>query len=378
MKRKIATILIAFCFSCSLIACNSDNGSQDQSADETDTIEESQEPTNLTGVWTSEENNGSYQEAIISENTIEINWVSDGGITKSIYWIGTYTAPNEAVDEYSWVSERDKEKTDSALLASTDDTKDFTYANGKISYEVSALGTTTTVELTQTSKEVPDGSIGKETTETPDNQNQQSDVSYEITNQKILFHQDSIGTIWSQAIVEVENTGNVDLYLDYGSYELVSQDSTIIHTTNNMFIPYPQIISPGEKGYYYEETTMDAGTPTEGITITPHIDVTISKNENIQLEVSDTEIYDKEMGSIDLHGKVKNTTDITQDCINVVAILFDQNNEPIGQLYTILMNSLQPGEEMGFELEAFGLPDTITKSSIADYKVFAYPDQFQF
>lgn len=103
--------------------------------------------TDLTGTWTSENNNGSYQEAIITENSIEINWVSDNGNTKSIYWVGTYEAPSEPITEYSWTSTRDKEKTDSALLASGDDSKNFTYKDGVLSYQVSALGTTTTLEL---------------------------------------------------------------------------------------------------------------------------------------------------------------------------------------------------------------------------------------
>lgn len=109
----------------------------------------SKEVPDLSGTWKSKENNGSYQEATITSDTIEINWVSDGGATKSIYWIGTYTAPTEATDTYEWTSERDKEKTDSALLASTDDNKTFSYNNGTLSYSVSALGTTTTLELTK-------------------------------------------------------------------------------------------------------------------------------------------------------------------------------------------------------------------------------------
>ena len=36
---------------------------------------------------------------------------------------------------------------DSALLASGDETKTFTYENGILSYEASALGTTTTVKM---------------------------------------------------------------------------------------------------------------------------------------------------------------------------------------------------------------------------------------
>lgn len=78
---------------------------------------------------------------------IEINWMSKD--SKSLYWAGTYIAPESAVTEYSWTSENDKDKTSSALLASGDDTKDFTYKDGVISYEVSAMGTTKTMKLTK-------------------------------------------------------------------------------------------------------------------------------------------------------------------------------------------------------------------------------------
>ena len=101
----------------------------------------------MSGTWKSEENDGAWIEATISEDIIEINWISDGGDTRSVYWIGTYEAPTEYVEEYSWLSERDKEKTDRALLASTDDTKEFTYENETINYEASMMGTTTVVHL---------------------------------------------------------------------------------------------------------------------------------------------------------------------------------------------------------------------------------------
>ena len=152
MKKRILAILLAGMMAISASACG---GSNDSSSDpgsasnSSEQLEEPEEPTDLTGTWKSEENDGSYQEAVITTDRIEINWVSDGGDTKSIYWIGTYEAPTEAVDEYSWTSERNKEETDTALLASTDDTKDFTYKDGVISYEASALGTTKTVELTK-------------------------------------------------------------------------------------------------------------------------------------------------------------------------------------------------------------------------------------
>jgi len=41
----------------------------------------------------------------------------------------------------------DHSKTEGALLASSDDTKTITYQNGVLSYEASAMGTTTTIKL---------------------------------------------------------------------------------------------------------------------------------------------------------------------------------------------------------------------------------------
>lgn len=150
MKKKIVAIMMISAIALTFSACGGNSGNAGTSGQTVSEEEkETEEPTDLTGTWQSEENDGSYQEAVISDDRIEINWVSDGGDTKSIYWIGTYEAPTEAVDEYSWTSERNKEETDTALLASTDDTKEFTYKDGVISYEASALGTTTTVELSR-------------------------------------------------------------------------------------------------------------------------------------------------------------------------------------------------------------------------------------
>ncbi|MFF1633252.1 hypothetical protein [Leifsonia sp. NPDC058248] len=73
--------------------------------------------------------------------------MSNGGDTKSIYWIGTFTAPTDANTPYEWTSTRDKAATDSAMLTSQDDTKVFTFQDDTISYSASALGTTTTVKL---------------------------------------------------------------------------------------------------------------------------------------------------------------------------------------------------------------------------------------
>ncbi len=110
-------------------------------------------PPDLTGEWKQVNSNSddAWQAATITGDTIIINWVSDNGDTKSLYWAGSFVAPTTADEPYSWDSENDKEQTGHALLASGDDFKTITYADGQLSYEASALGTTMTIRMEKVS-----------------------------------------------------------------------------------------------------------------------------------------------------------------------------------------------------------------------------------
>lgn len=111
------------------------------------------ETPDLTGRWkqVNAATDDSYQTAIITDSTIEVYWINKSSQTQSLYWSGTFKAPTTPDQPYSWVSQNDKSKTDYALLASPDDTKTFTYEKGKISYSVSMLGITKTVNLEKVS-----------------------------------------------------------------------------------------------------------------------------------------------------------------------------------------------------------------------------------
>lgn len=147
MKKLLTlTLCVGLCFA--LTACGSENNSSTENNDNA-TKEVKEEPLDLTGNWKSadiEEGSEMWFEATIDNSTITINWVDNEG-TKYLYWVGTYDAPTEATDEYSWTSTNDHTQTDSAILASSDDTKDFTYSNNQLSYEATALGVTKTFYL---------------------------------------------------------------------------------------------------------------------------------------------------------------------------------------------------------------------------------------
>lgn len=107
------------------------------------------EPADLTGNWKQSNamSDDSYQAAVIKDGVITIHWVTNNGDTKSLYWVGSFEAPPDAVQPYAWISKRDKKATDNAIMASGANTKEFTFTENEITYEASIMGTKGIIRL---------------------------------------------------------------------------------------------------------------------------------------------------------------------------------------------------------------------------------------
>lgn len=151
MKRKILALLASAAMCVSMAACGTSDSGAGESSPAASTVSSHSEPQapDLSGDWKQVNGNSddSYQMATIADDVIEIYWVTESTDTKSLYWAGSFIAPETADEPYTWESVNDTEKTASALMASGDETKTFTYQDGQISYDVSALGMTQTVKL---------------------------------------------------------------------------------------------------------------------------------------------------------------------------------------------------------------------------------------
>ena len=152
--KKLVTIL-ALGAALSLTACGSvaqpDAAPAKQPAADAPAAEApAPEPLDLAGTWKSidgEASGNNYQQAVITADTISIDWIDEAEGTAMVYWVGTFDAPTEPGDTWKWTSVRDAAATDTALLASSDDTKQFEYKNGQLSYELTMMGETTTLHL---------------------------------------------------------------------------------------------------------------------------------------------------------------------------------------------------------------------------------------
>lgn len=87
----------------------------------------------LTGQWVTESSDdGTMMVADIEDGAVSVFYIIADDDIPWTYWVGTYDAPTANEDEWSWTST--STYTGNGLMASGDDTKEFSYKNGTLSF----------------------------------------------------------------------------------------------------------------------------------------------------------------------------------------------------------------------------------------------------
>lgn len=143
MKPRYAILILTLLLALSLTACGSGK---------------SKEPPDLRGQWRQvlsgdkDEEPEYYCEGTISDDKIEIYYYFTEDGSRDLFWRGSFTPPADAKEPYTWTSQNELAgDTDYKRLryASRDETMDFTYKKGKITYTLApsqALRMTATLE----------------------------------------------------------------------------------------------------------------------------------------------------------------------------------------------------------------------------------------
>ena len=190
---------------------------------------------------------------------------------------------------------------------------------------------------------------------TPAGQN--AGAEWAVGQGRVLTYTDSINTTWAQVSVPVTNTGDRNLYLSSGTMDLEDAAGHLVDSLSLVGF-YPQVLAPGETGWYYEETTLDAA-PSSELTVVPHVDIKEATVECIRYEASDLSFADEEFGGIKATGRITNTTAADGSLVYVVLFLFDSEEKLVGQTFTILDGELKAGDTIGFSTQTFGSNDAI-------------------
>lgn len=190
----------------------------------------------------------------------------------------------------------------------------------------------------------------------PNDSSQASDL-YEVTYIKAITEKNSFGSIWVSAIGEVLNTSTVDLYMSDGTIDLFINNE--VFETLNYVALYPQVISPGEKAYYYQTAYLGDNIELDSIDAVLKVQAKKSKIEKIAFEVSDIEIHEDEYLGVSITGTVENKTEIDKLNVLVAVVLFNKDNHPIAVMPSFL--SLLASEKSPFITRSLFTPEEVKK-----------------
>jgi len=299
MKRKIISgmLIAAMLMSC---ACSSETAEE--------TTEESQEILDLIGNWAEESESGSYQGGYITEDTIEIFWIFEDDDSYALYWSGSYVAPTEAGDSYTWDSVNNTERTDSSMYASPDETKTFTYEDGVISYTVSFMGETYDYEIVPSELNYMVLAESSEEEEGTDTETESPTSADEVLSQV-----DVRSEVTSKGEVCVFITNNSDTVIDELDISAVFYDES--GTMVDMDDDGHDMILPG----YTVVSTLS--TYSEYSTYETSVDIELGCNPNYE---NHSEEVDMEYNAGDGCAMVQitNNSDVTIEEIEIIAVFY--------------------------------------------------------
>lgn len=201
------------------------------------------------------------------------------------------------------------------------------------------------------------------TTEAPD--------PYKIVGNQVQVYQVSSGTVWALVTISVENTGTEDLWMDYATITLktvVGKEIAVMDSVS----AYPQILKPGETGYYCDTIALDLAEMETMIAFI-EADIQPTEKEVQRYTFSDVTLTDTSFGGILLEGTVSNDTETVGELVCVSAILLDEVGRPLGFISGYLDQTLAAGESKDFAFESFMLPEGLDTRFVSNYVLYAFP-----
>jgi len=223
---------------------------------------------------------------------------------------------------------------------------------------------------------------GQGTSNSSDTSSQEESAPYEAKVARFDYYTNSIGNFEYHGIVEVKNTSDHDLYLDAASSSFDIEDANgHLITTEKFISSCPDVIAPGETGYFYNgfggDTADMSVDASQTLNLVSNVNVEKARVANVRYPVTDTAISVGSDGSMHVTGRVENNTDVDDSMMYVQAELFDANGNILAIMGTTLTD-LTAGSKQSFDISAWGISETVTADQVASFQVVANKSAMQF
>lgn len=197
-----------------------------------------------------------------------------------------------------------------------------------------------------------------------------------ITQEMMKTWKNSIDTIQFQIVIEVTNSGKgyTDLNSSDRSYTIYAKDDSVLETGDFTYT-FPQILGPGETGYYIETGYFDDEVKSTKIVgkMEPSITFGEASGPADAYKVSKIKITGESYGDgLQVSGTVQNTTteDATSGVVGVV--FFDGSGALLGGLLDNTgISDLRAGQTKGFKTTYPGTAP-LKPTQVKSHKAYAY------
>ena len=203
----------------------------------------------------------------------------------------------------------------------------------------------------------------------------EEEFKYEISQTAFNHKKNSIGDENFSAVVEITNTGSKSIYLGSSTFDFEDKDGHLLQS-EEMVSSTPDVVAPGEKGYYYCQGQIDDGVSTKNeINLVPQLDIKESTDDAEMLTTSDVSIKEDEYFGLKATGRVENPSDKELNMVSIGVVLFDKDGKLI-DILTSVETEIKAGNKASFEASNIFNTD-IKKSDVADFKVYASTTHYQ-
>lgn len=205
-----------------------------------------------------------------------------------------------------------------------------------------------------------------------------SDVSYKISDIHFDQYETVTGERMYYGIVEITNDGTENLLLRECTFDLEDDNGHLLQS-NSLISSCPDIIAPGEKGYFYNglDRKINENLSLEnGINLNPEEEVVKCAVAPVDYEISDLSIVNDTLGPT-ISGRVKNTTDKAASIVSIHALFYDENGKVIAIADTSITD-LKAGKQKSFSIVGLTLPESVAQGNYSEYKVIARQSYYQY
>lgn len=200
------------------------------------------------------------------------------------------------------------------------------------------------------------------------------DADYVITYQYFNVYQSS-GYVKYQAIIEIQNISKGNLYLDNGTFDIYDVSGNIVASDDFDVYNVPDVIAPGEKGYFYSNFgSLDV--PFAQYSMIPTLVVEYTNLPIVRFPVANVSIQDNKYWNFKTVGIIGNATEEDESYMYINSIYYNKDDIPVYITGTSITDILS-GQVKGFEIPALLFPDYIKKEDIARVEIIAEPSQYQ-